>query len=99
MRVLMLILGSLIVTLAASQVSAAPMCQANSRSPASEYKCVIRTGYGMAEGRGPSQLKAKEEARIACGMGLIKGYSAQRGPIPADKVDDLALACVNLECE
>lgn len=99
MRAIAIILGSLIVTLAASQVSAAPMCKVSSRSPASEYKCTIRTGYGMAEGRGPSKLKAKEEARIACGMGLINGYSAQRGGIPADKVDDLALACVNLECE
>ena len=99
MRYLAILLGSLIVTLAATQVSAAPMCQSAKRSPASDYKCVIRTGYGTAEGHGSTKLKAKEEARLQCGMGLINGYTATRQNIPADKVDDLALACINLECE
>jgi hypothetical protein len=98
MRYLVILFGSLIVTLAATQVSAAPMC-IPSRGPASDYKCVIRTGYGMAVGHGSTKLKAKEEARLQCGMGLINGYTAARQNIPDDKVDDLALACVNLECE
>jgi hypothetical protein len=99
MRYLAIVLGSLVVTLAATQVSAAPMCVPAKRGPASDYKCVIRTGYGMAVGHGSTKLKAKEEARLQCGMGLINGYTAARQNIPDDKIDDLALACVNLECE
>jgi hypothetical protein len=99
MRYLAILLGSLVVTLAATQVSAAPMCSPAMRGPASDYKCVIRTGYGMAVGHGSTKLKAKEEARLQCGMGLINEYTAIRQNIPDDKVDDLALACVNLECE
>ncbi len=101
MRALTIILGSLLVTLISTQVSAAPMCQHApiTRGPASNYTCKIVTGYGTATGHGDSKLKAKEEARLNCGMGLINEYSARRQDIPEQAIDDLALACVNLECQ
>lgn len=98
MRILTLILGSLLVTLISTKVTAAPMC-APKRGLASEHTCVIRTGYGQAIGRGPSEIAAKEEARVNCGSGLIDQYSGQRADIPESAIDYLTLACVNLECE
>jgi hypothetical protein len=72
------------------------------RQPAhspSSYTCRIVTGYGTAIGRGSTALQAKENAREICGSKIIDQYYAQRGQIGADVEDDLALACVNLECQ
>lgn len=72
------------------------------RQPAhspSSYTCRIVTGYGTAIGRGTTALQAKENAREICGSKIIDQYYAQRGQINADVEDDLALACVNLECQ
>lgn len=94
MRTLTLILSALILTLIATEVSAK-----EGREPANGYSCKIVTGYGTAIGHGPSQLAAKAAAREICGSKLIDQYFAQRGHIDADVTDDLALACVNLECQ
>lgn len=94
MRALALIFSALILTLIATEVSAA-----ESREPARTYSCKIVTGYGTAFGRGSSQLAAKENAREVCGSKMIDQYFAQRGNISPDVADDLALACINKECE
>jgi hypothetical protein len=99
MRALTWILGVIIVTLIATQVSATEM--AASRAPASgvRHSCKIVTGYGTAIGYGQSDLAAKEAARELCGTKIIDDYMARRGHIEDSVVDDLALACVNLECQ
>lgn len=98
MRALTWILGVIIVTLIATQVSAMEM--AASRAPASErHSCKIVTGYGTAVGYGQSDLAAKAAARELCGTKIIDDYMARRGQIEDSVVDDLALACVNLECQ
>lgn len=94
MRALTLIFSALLLTLIATEVSAK-----EAREPARAYSCKIVTGYGTAIGRGSSQLAAKENAREICGSKLIDQYFAQRGKISDDAADDLALACVNLECQ
>ncbi len=97
MRALTLSIAVLLVTLAGTKVSAAPH-----RAPAAEgknYSCRIITGYGTAIGKGPSKLKAKENAREICGDKMIDQYLAQRGHIPEDAIGDLTTACVNLECQ
>jgi len=66
---------------------------------AKEFTCKIVTGYGTAIGVGSTALKAKETAREICGDKIIDQYIGQRGQIPNEVVDDLVLACVNLECE
>lgn len=63
------------------------------------HTCRIVTGYGTAIGKGSTHLAAKEKAREVCGTAMIDDYLARRGNISADVVDDLALACVNLECQ
>jgi hypothetical protein len=83
MRILTMLLGALLMTLAATEVSATETCR-------------IETGYGTAIGTGPTKLKAKEAARLECGSKLIDMYQAQRGKI--DPSADLELACINLEC-
>lgn len=93
MRTLSLLIGALILTLIATQVSASP------REPSKLVTCRIQTGYGTAIGQGPTLSKAREVARETCGSKIIDQYYAQRGQIPADVEDDLVLACVNLECQ
>lgn len=95
MRLLSLILGALLIVLISTKVSAAPQ---PSRRPASET-CRIRTGYGTAIAQGKTKKEAKEKARLKCGTSMIDDYFKQRQNIPEDRIDDLALACVNLECE
>ena len=94
MRIFSLIVAALLMTLIATEVSAAP-----ERVPSSSYTCKIVTGYGTAIGSGRSKLAAKEAARELCGTKLIDDYLARRGRIDKDAEEDLALACVNLECE
>lgn len=93
MRALILIA----MTLASATVSAA----APTRDVAARgsFSCRIVTGYGTAIGKGSSKLQAKENAREICGSKMIDDYFARRGNIDPDVVDDLALACVNLECQ
>jgi len=92
MRILTLILSAILVTLISSQVSAAT-------PPAHKSVCKIVTGYGTAFGTGDSPAKALENARLSCGSAMIDQYLAQRQQIPDDVKEDLALACVNLNCE
>ncbi len=94
MRIFSLILAALIMTLIATEVSAAP-----ERVPSSSYTCKIVTGYGTAIGKGSSKIAAQEAARELCGTKMIDDYLARRGNIGNEAVDDLALACVNLDCE
>jgi hypothetical protein len=87
MRTLTLLLGALILTLITTQVSA------------ETFSCKIVTGYGTAIATGHTKLEAKAKARELCGSKMIDQYAAQRGSIPDSAVDDLALACVNLDCQ
>lgn len=89
MRTLTLILGAVLLTLISTQVLAAE----------NRATCRIVTGYGTAIGHGKNIKDAKEEARLICGTKLIDQYFAQRREIAEDTKDDLALACVNLECQ
>jgi hypothetical protein len=61
--------------------------------------CKISNGYVTALGQGATKLEAKENARLLCGEKLIDQQFAQRRGIAADMTDELALACINLECE
>ncbi|MBX3022279.1 MAG: hypothetical protein KF799_11455 [Bdellovibrionales bacterium] len=100
MRALSILFSVAILTLIATEVSAMPSrAPASEREPARTFTCKIVTGYGTAIGRGSSALSAKENARLTCGEKMIDQYIAQRGNIPQDVADDLALACVNLECQ
>ncbi len=97
MRTFTIVLGALLVTLMSTQVSAM-----ENRHPESVNKmqtCKIVTGYGTAIGRGKTLSAAREEARLSCGTHMIDQYVAQRREIPDDVKDDLALACVNLDCQ
>lgn len=94
MRYIAFFIATILVTLIATEVSAA-----ENREPAQSYTCRIVTGYGTSIGRGSSQLKAKEVAREVCGSKIIDQYVAQRGHIDPSVVDDLVLSCVNLECQ
>lgn len=94
MRIFSYIIGALLITLIATEATAAP-----ERVPSSSFTCKIVTGYGTAIGKGSSKLAAKEAARELCGSKMIDDYLARRGNIGAEVADDLALACVNLECE
>ncbi len=98
MRILTMIFGALLITLAATQVSASPI-KSPMRMPAALETCKIVTGYGTAIGKGSTKKEALKQARLTCGTNMIDQYSAQRGRIPADVEDDLVLACVNLECQ
>ncbi len=97
MRIFSLALGVILMTLIATEVSAAPA--APERQPSNAHTCKIVTGYGTAIGKGSSKLAAKQAAREICGSKLIDDYLARRGRIEDAAIDDLALACVNLECE
>lgn len=94
MRTLALLLSAILLTLITTRVSAG-----EAKSKSSQTTCKIVTGYGTAIGHGKSLKDAKEEARLICGTKLIDQYFAQRQQIPEDTKDDLALACVNLECQ
>ncbi len=99
MRILTMILGALLVTLIATQVSASPSRE-DVREPSSALQtCKIVTGYGTAIGRGKTLSSAREAARLTCGTAMIDQYFAQRQNISDDVKDDLALACVNLDCQ
>jgi hypothetical protein len=99
MRIFSLILAVVIIILSTTEVSAAPDNRQRDPSAAGMHTCKIVTGYGTAIGKGASKLAAKEAARELCGTKMIDDYLARRGRIEANVVDDLALACVNLECE
>ena len=92
MRTLTLIISAVLITLIATKVSA--------QQPEGQRKvsCKIVTGYGTAIGFGSTKLEAKENARLKCGTSMIDQYFASRREVPEDVKDDLALACVNLEC-
>lgn len=66
---------------------------------AAKESCTIATGYGTAIGKGETKREALANAREICGEKIIDQYFAQRRAIAADVTDDLALACVNLECQ
>lgn len=89
MRALTIVISVALATLIATDVLA---------STPAKHTCRILTGYGEASGKGTSMREATENARLDCGTRLIDDYLARRGSIPADVEDDLALACVNLEC-
>lgn len=97
MRIFSLILGIVLMTLIATDVLAAPAPR--EPSAAGTHTCKIVTGYGTAIGKGTTALQAKENAREVCGTNMIDDYLARRGRVDAHAIDDLALACVNLECE
>lgn len=98
MRTLTFVLGALIVTLMSVQVSASTPPPSREPSRAMQT-CKIVTGYGTAIGKGPTLSAAREEARLTCGTHMIDQYFAQRRDIPESAKDDLALACVNLDCQ
>ncbi|MGZ3722169.1 MAG: hypothetical protein ACXVA9_04510 [Bdellovibrionales bacterium] len=95
MRTFTMILSAILITLISVKVSAKETAQTKS----SMETCKIVTGYGTAIGKGKTHSQAREEARLICGTKLIDQYFAQRREIAEDAKDDLALACVNLECQ
>lgn len=97
MRIFSMILAVVLMTLIATDVLAAPAPREPSAS--GKYTCKIVTGYGTAIGQGSTALEAKAVARETCGTNMIDDYLARRGRIDPSAIDDLALACVNLECE
>lgn len=101
MRALTLSLSVLLLTLATTKVSAAPICRgpASEDAPKKDYSCRIITGYATGFGHGASKLKAKEMAMEDCGTKVIDGYIAQRGSISEDVIGDLTTMCINQECQ
>jgi hypothetical protein len=95
MRTFTMILSAILITLISVKVSAKEAAPVKGGMET----CKIVTGYGTAIGRGKTVSKAREEARLICGTKLIDQYFAQRRDIAEDTKDDLALACVNLECQ
>lgn len=93
MRTLTLLISAILLILITTKVSA------KEATPGKMETCKIVTGYGTAIGRGHTKLEAKEQARLTCGTAMIDQYLATRQNIPDDVKDDLALACVNLECQ
>ena len=92
MRLITWTLSVLCVLLSSVQVSAA--------TPKNGLQtCKIVTGYGTAIAKAATLKEAREEARLKCGTELINDYFARRQDIPDSKKDDLALACINLECQ
>jgi hypothetical protein len=114
MRILTLILCAVLVTLITTRVSAATTKADNSSKTRAKMEleaetqvkpvkggmetCKIVTGYGTAIGKGKTRNEARENARLQCGTSLIDQYFSQRREISDSAKDDLALACVNLEC-
>jgi hypothetical protein len=94
MRTFTMILSAILLTLATVKVSASP-----APNKGEMQTCKIVTGYGTAIGKGKDHNKALENARLECGTRLIDQYFAQRRDIPEETKDDLALACVNLDCQ
>lgn len=96
MRTFTLVLSAILLTLISTRVLAAT----DSKAAHSKVQtCRIVTGYGTAIGHGHTKLEAQEQARLTCGTQLIDQYFAQRREIPEDVKEDLALACVNLDCQ
>ena len=94
-----MILSAILMTLISVKVSAKEAAVAKRAEKSSVETCRIVTGYGTAIGRGNTRSQALEEARMVCGTRMIDQYFAQRREIADDVKDDLALACVNLECQ
>lgn len=103
MRALSLLIATLILTLATTEVSAS-VCRklASEREPSASsgrFSCRILTGYGTAIGYGSSKAAAREKAWEVCGDKMIDAYIAQRGSIPEEVIGDLTTACINKECQ
>ncbi len=94
MRTFSILVAAVLLILIASRATAA-----TNVAPKRNATCRIVTGYGTAIGHGATMREAKEQARLNCGTQLIDQYFAQRRSVAADVEDDLALACVNLECQ
>jgi hypothetical protein len=62
-------------------------------------ECKIVNGYGTSIGQGKDHREALKNARIACGTMIIDLYIKERGSIPEEMVGELAVVCVNYECE
>jgi hypothetical protein len=97
MRTFTMIISAILITLITVKVSAKEVAAAGGKG--GMETCKIVTGYGTAIGRGKTHAQAQEEARLICGTKLIDQYFAQRREIADDAKDDLALACVNLDCQ
>jgi hypothetical protein len=69
------------------------------QADAKESICTIVTGYGTSVGTAPTPLEAKAQAREICSEKLIDMYLKRNRTIDDDRIDDLILACINLECE
>jgi hypothetical protein len=96
MRTITMVLSAILLTLISLKVSAAP---APTKEKDSVQTCRIVTGYGTAIAKGKSHKEALEKARLECGTRMIDMYFAQRQGISEDQKEDLALACVNLDCQ
>lgn len=70
-----------------------------SQAEAKEYTCKITTGYGTSVAKGQTPLEAKTAARILCGERLIDMYFRKHDKMDDTRVDDLVLACANIECD
>jgi hypothetical protein len=92
MRTITMIISAILMTLISIRVSAS--------TPAPKMQeCKIVTGYGTAIAKGKNHNEALEKARLICGTKLIDQYFAQRQHISEETKEDLALACVNLDCQ
>lgn len=75
------------------------------RAPSSVHHCKMSVAFEgpgskisvTAEGSSPK--KARDNARIDCGTKVIDRYLASHREVDDIMKDELALACVNLECE
>ena len=100
MRALSLLIGTIILALATTEVSASvSRTLASEPTSGGKYSCRIITGYGTAIGFGSSKAAAREKAWEICGDKMIDGYIAQRGSIPEEVVGDLTTACINKDCQ
>lgn len=69
------------------------------QAEAKEYSCKVVTSYGTAIGKGLTPKAALEAARFNCGSMLIDLHLRKYETINDDRIDDLVLACIDLECE
>lgn len=90
MQILALTVLALGLALMGVQVSAA--------TPGS-YTCKVSYGTIEGIGHGSSLLKARQEARLDCGMKLIDKRFSLQGDVSAAEEIELAAACVNLDCK
>ncbi len=94
MRHLILAAAALTASLISMQAPAAPRPQGSE-----SFECRIITPLGTAMGNGTDMNQAREAARLNCGTTLIEHYFSQRSTASEEIKDDLALACVNLDCQ